>query len=262
MMVARELYPHLSGAEARKALERDREAETRFDRRESARIASDTEGVHKAKRLSKAERRRAENLIARDRAHRAEEALRVEAEIELAEGKLVAMRDIATGPTAEQVEQAERDGAGFSKFTPKLPDGSVATVTGYRRRDVPQAYKMMLAGIVDHEGLSACAWYRKLYETTGLSGNIGSIDYGREVFASPQSRSMFADWQIEAQDTFRFIRRNIRSRHLALLDQMVLHDVPIHRAVRAARAFHRRAKPAFGEAVKQLLDARDESGAA
>ena len=261
MMVGRNLYPHLKGAEARAAAMRDRAAEERFDQREAERVESAHAGVQKVKRMTHAERRRIAMLLAQDRQARAEERFRKEAEIEFDDGKLVAMRDVAIGPTPEQIEQADAHGAGFSRFTPRLPDGSVATVTAYRRRDVPQAHKMLLAGVIDHEELAACIWYRNLHETTGLTGNIGSIDYGREVFASPQSRAMFSDWQVEAQDTFRFIRRNIRSRHLALLDQMVLNDVPIHRAVRAARAFHRRAKEAFGEAVKQLCDARDAAGA-
>jgi len=254
------MYPHLSGPAAREALEQDRNADDQFEIRDAARIESKAFGLKKAIHRAKAEGRRVANLIAQDRADRAEDTLRKEAEIEFDDGKLVAMRDVAIGPTPEQIAQAERGGVGFTKFTPRLPDGSVATVSAYRRRDLPQAHKMLFAGVIDHKGLAACLWYRNLHEMTGLAGNIASIDYGREVFAAPQGRTMFTDWQVEAQDTFRFVRRNIRSRHLALLDLMVLQDVPIHRATRAARAFHRRAKEAFGEAVKQLLDARDAAG--
>lgn len=207
------------------------------------------------------ERRRVAALLERDRAYRAEERLREIARAQVEQGEFTNIADAAIGPTPEQIEQAERDGAGYRSFTPKLPNGTVRTVKGYRRRDVPQAYKMMLAGVIDHEGMATCIWYRNLHEQTGLTGRIGSIDYGREVFASPATKAMFTDWQVEAQDAFRFVRRSIRSRHLALLDLMVLDDVPIHRAVRAARAFHRRAKIAFGEAVKQLLDARGALGA-
>jgi len=117
----------------------------------------------------------------------------------------------------------------------------------------------MLAGVIDRDGFRGCCWYRALYETTGLAGNIRSADLTREIFAPPEAKAMFADWQVEQQDLFRFIRARIEPRRLRLLDQIALHDVPINRAARAARAFHRRPKPALAEAVEELLNARAES---
>jgi len=207
--------------------------------------------------VSRNERRRVDALLNRDRQHRTEEQLREVAEAEVAEGRLTSLRDTAIGPTPEQLAQAERSGIGYDRFTPKLPNGSVATVTAYRRKHLGQVQRLVLSGVIDAEGFRDCLWYRNIYEKTGLSGNIGSVDYGREVFAAPQSRAMFADWQVEAQDMFRATRASIERVELALLDQVVLQDVPIWRAARASGAGWRNAKCIIAKAVHQLTAARE-----
>lgn len=236
----------------------ERLADAAFDARELDRIASMMRT--KEPGIAHRERRRVGELIVRDRLDRAREAARAAAQIEVADGKFVNLIDLEEGPTPEQIAQAERDGAGFERIA-EVGSGKDARsgASVYRRRDCPQAWKLMLGGAVDREGFAACCWYRSLYETTGLSGNVRSADLAREVFAAPEAKAMFADWQVERQDLYRFIRSRIEPRRLRLLDQIALHDVPLNRAVRAARAFHRRPKPAFAEAVEELLNARADA---
>lgn len=212
-------------------------------------------------RFARTERRRVAALLGNDQAWRAQERLRVAAEIQVRNGEFANIADSLSAPTPEQFGQAERMGGRFRKFRPRLPDGTVREVIAYRRQDVPQAYRMLMAGVIDNAGFRACKWYRDLYETTGLTGRVGSVDYGREVFVNPQARSPFTDRQAEAQDTFRFVRAQIERRHLALLENMVLGDVPVHRAARSARAFHRVARAAFARAVELLVQAREAASA-
>lgn len=234
----------------------------RFDAREARRIGSDIVATFVrhgfGSNAAVETRQRVERLLASDRAYRATERLRQIAQEQLEQGDTTNIRDAVLEPTPEQIAQAERDGAGFQKFTPRTEDGTVRTVTAYKRRDCPQAFKMMLAGVIDLEGYIAAKWYRDLYEATGLAGNIPSAQLGREVFVAPQSHQMFTEWQIDNQDKWRFVRRSITSRHLRLLDQMLLNDVPLKRATRAARAFHRDPKKGFREGIDQLVSARDE----
>jgi len=228
-----------------------------FDRREIARMKSSIAvSIIEARR--EAENERVAALISRDQADRYAASLRKASEIEFADGKRVDLSEISDGPTPEQIAQAEMDGVGFTKFVPRLRDGTVKTQIAFRRRSVPQAFKMMRAGVIDLEGYVACEWMRDLYEATGLSGGIPSTQYDKEVFAPPQSRAMFFDWQIDKQHEFRWLRKQIKPRHMALLEAMVLHDMPINRAIRHARAFHRRRKPAFREAVEMLISAKSE----
>lgn len=204
----------------------------------------------------RAEQQRVATILLRDRAYQASEQYREEAMLEVAAGKTVRMRDAADAPTTEQIERAKHDGAGYARYTPRLENGTSATVKGYRRRDLPQVQRMVLAGVIDGQGLRDCIWYRNLVESAGLTGNIGSVDYGREVFMAPHSRSAFTDRQVEQQDTLRAVRTLVGPMHLALLNLVVIDDVPIWRAVRSLRAGIRLAKRTFARAVEQLHDAR------
>lgn len=202
-----------------------------------------------------AERRRVKALLERDRADAAEERLRAELEAEVADGKRISLAEVALGPTPEQLAKGH-----YYRFTPRLPNGTVKTSIAYRRKHLPQVARLILSGVIDAAGFRDCVWYRNLYEKTGLSGNIPSIDYGREVFVAPHDRAMFADHQVEAQDTFRFIRANIAPVNLVILDQVVLEDVPIYKAQRIIGAGWRSARRIFGEAVADLHRARDLLG--
>lgn len=204
-----------------------------------------------------AERARVEAILDRDRADRSADHLRQAAQVEVAEGRFVNLADAVEQPTPEQFAQAERSGGGFRKFTPRQPDETVRTVTAYRRKELPQVQRLVLSGVIDTEGFRDCLWYRNLYEETGLTGNFGSTDYGREVFTHSNSRGMFTDRQAEQQDEYRAVRSLIESSNLSLLDQVVLEDVPIWRAARSSGAGWRNARRIFTQAVDQLGSARD-----
>lgn len=257
------VYPELTGAEARRAIEEDRAFERAYERAEITKLVRAFSFAFRGgtgERAKRSEHRRVSEIIRRDRADLARELAREAAQIEVAGGKFVNLIDLEEGPTQEQIAHAEREGAGFERVA-EVGSGKDARAGAMvlRRRECPQAWKLMLGGAIDRDGFRACCWYRALHETTGLTGNVRSADLTREVFAPPEAKAMFADWQVEQQDLFRFIRARIEPRRLRLLDQVALHDVPINRAIRAACAFHRRPKPAFAEAVEELLNARAES---
>jgi hypothetical protein len=207
--------------------------------------------AHRIRNAQRAEARRVRDILARDKADAAAERFRREAEVEFEAGKSVMMADAVVPPTREQLATGE-----FRTYYPRQPDGSTREVKTVRRVPRSQARKMFLWGVIDYEGLATCNWYSAVYERTGLEGNPRGSDFTREVFMLPHQRERFTDDQIEYQDLFRRIRPLIRSRHLRLLDQVVLQNVAIHSAVRIARAFHRTPKQGFREAVEQLIAAR------
>jgi hypothetical protein len=198
-----------------------------------------------------AQRRRVRDLLASDRAERAAEQFREEARTRFENGDSASSVDAIIPPTREW----EAKGNVASHIAIQDPH-STRLVKTVRRQNVPQARKMLAARIIDLPGLCACEWYSELYEKTGLSGNIPSVDYGREVFSAPHSRTMFTEWQMVAQGEFNEVRKLITVRLLMLLDEMVLRDVPASRAARIARIRAERVKTSFAKAVELLADAR------
>lgn len=256
-------YPNLPGRQARRRMRADRAADAAlaevFDQREADRLTAFTPdrltSLAKAqlkKVLRTREEQRVAAIIERDKADRAADKAREAARIELASGKRAFVVETHIPPTPEWLRQADHE-----SFTPRQHDKTTVQIRTVRRVQSPQARKMLLAGVIDHQGYIACQWYEGLYETAGFAGNVPSVDLDREAFAMPSTRAAFTEAQLEAQDALKFIRKQIEARHLRLLDAMVLQNIPIKRAVRQARAFHREASKAFGRAVDQLVAARE-----
>lgn len=130
--------------------------------------------------------------------------------------------------------------------------------TTKRRVLVPRVVDLHLSGLIDVEQLSACRWYKDCWESTGLTGNIPSTDYGKEVFAPPQSRDMFQAWQIDAQDSFRFVRGQISKRYITFFEAVVLQDFGLQRAIKLARRRESAAKGVFKDCVSELQAAYDQ----
>lgn len=229
-------------------------ADREFDRREIERIVS-AHAAGKVEERKERGDRRVRALISRDRMDRLAEEARQAAEQASGEGKEISLSEVALGPTTEQIQRAGR--YGFEQVG-EVGTGKSARLGAivYRRRSCPVAWKMLMQGVIDRTGFDACCWYRGIFEATGLQGSIASTDYSREVFSAPNARAMFADWQVEQQDQFRAIRKEIDANLLRMLDAMVLNDVSVHRAARVARTGHREPKACFERAVEQLCDVR------
>lgn len=230
------------------------EVETRladllFDRRETNRIASAMKVEQQDARL--AEQRRVEALLAQDRADAAAEQFRQEARTRFECGDSASSADAVIPPTREWAGKGN-----VESYLPRQDPNSTKIVRTVRRMQVPEARKMMLAGKIDFEGLRACIWYAELFENTGLSGSIPSVDYGREVFSAPNGRLVFTEFQIIAQENFRLVRSAIKPRWLVLLDAMVLDGLPYSKAAKVARMRVGTVPANFGLAVEELCNAR------
>lgn len=236
-------------------------ADLAFDIRQAQRLHSD-ERIARAQTFICEERTRVEALIARDRSDRLTDAMRAMAEGEIEEGRFLNIGDAVVGPTPEWLSKGET-----VLFTPPLPENARNEVAKpprtSRRVQCPQAYRQLRADVIDFEGYRACCWLDDLNEASGMTGACATTDYQKEVFASPQARAPFTDAQCEAQDMMRLVRgmivaaRASDGRYLMFLDLVVIRDVPLHRATRQARAFHRRPQQAFAKAVEILIDVKN-----
>lgn len=237
--MGREVYPQLTGREARRRLAEERAAEEAFadavTRREEASIIRAIGPVFRGSstaEMARVEQRRVRGLIERDRAGRIEEALRTVAEIEFADGVMVNLADTVVPPTREWMKQ---NAGAIEAFTPRQPDGTVRTISTVRRMSASVVMRMARKGQLSDDAAKACQRYAATHEAAGLDGNIPSVNYSREVFSAPATRLMFTDAQGEAQSELRAMRAVIPARYRKFFDAVVLRDVPLHRASRFAR---------------------------
>lgn len=250
-----EVYPGLSGPEARKRMERD-QREALKAKRERAKLEERmksrermTHGTSKAIQAQAEERRRVDHLLKRDRENAAQDRDRELArEIERNGGK-VSESEIADGPTAEQLSEAGP--GGFRKVAEVGRGDAREGATVYRRMSVSTARRMHDRGQIDADQLKVCEWYDLAHERAGLKGRIGSVDLQKEVFASPTARAMFTPQQLEAQDEWRFVRSRMTTSKLKFFDAIVIKGIPLGRAMR----FAQKGRPGALRLFRQLCDA-------
>lgn len=261
--MGREVYPELTGTEARRriageraAAEAEREAEEAFaaavTRREEASIIRAIGPVFRgnsAAEAAKAEQRRVRGLIERDRALRIADALRAEATIEVADGVMANLADTVVPPTPEWLA---RNAGAVENYTPRQPDGTVRTVSTYRVMRVPGVIRMARKGQISDDAAKACLRYATCYEQTGLDATIACVDLQREVFGGWNTRLMFTDFQQNAQDEWRRIRNFIPARDRKFFDAVVINGVPVHRAAPLAKTRRSNAVPKFRELAENL----------
>lgn len=183
----------------------------------------------------------------------AETAIRVDAERAMANGDPDAARYLKVEPTPELLAKGR-----FETVEAVLAHQHDIRTTTKRRVLVPRVLDLHLSGLIDNEQLIACRWYRDCWEATGLVGQIPSTDYGKEVFAPPQSRDMFTTFMLDAQDNFRTARSNITARYRTFFDAVVLDDVGLQRAIKLAKRRSDAARGVFKDCVIELQTAYDE----
>jgi DNA-directed RNA polymerase specialized sigma24 family protein len=106
------------------------------------------------------------------------------------------------------------------------------------------------------EQLGACIWYREQFDESGLDGRIKTVDYAREVFASPQSRLPFTTRQSEAQDALRAARGSIEKRYRKFFDMVVLADFGAKEAAETCGFSGKRATRKLSDCAQAVQDCR------
>jgi hypothetical protein len=209
-------------------------------------------------RIAEAEHARVEALIARDKADRIREIDRKAAEIDMANGKTVSIGEAVIEPTPEWFSHGEH-----ATFTPRLEDGTVRTVKGFRRRLTPTAAKLCLDGKITDTQYLACRWYRAIHDQAGvegryktanlsLAGNVGGGGGG-------QSQHPMAAHEHEAmaRQTYRLAKMRLNARFLPVFEFVVIHDLSLRAAATRAERDNARLLANFRHAAQQMADLCD-----
>ncbi len=183
----------------------------------------------------------------------AAESIRSAAERAAANGDPDSLKYLTISPTPELLAKDK-----FERVEAKLAhQHDIRTIT-YRRVITPRVVELYQAGIIDQEQLIACRWYRDVHEQTGLTGNVPSTDYSKEVFSSPQHRDFFTAYMIDAQDHFRAARSSITARWLPFFEAVVLEDVGLRRAMLRSRGDNSKSKAVFRDCAEELQACYDK----
>lgn len=199
------------------------------------------------------ERRRVRKLLKRDREDADVEQTRTRALADLEDGGFVNLQDTVTGPTREQLANGE-----FVPFTPSIENYTKATVKGMRRMENSTVLRMHRKGQITDEGFSACIWYARKYEQSGLEGSVGSVDYGKEVFSAPHDRIVFTERQQQAQSDIRAVNKELPKAFLKFFQKIVVENLPVHRAKRFCRIDSNSVNRKFRELTETAYEAVKE----
>lgn len=226
-------------------------------------MTKNTNGLDRLERVKAsiaAEQERIDALVARSRADRTKDIDRRAAELEVASGKTVNIGDAVIEPTPEWQEKGE-----FQTFTPRLEDGTVRTVSAYRRVVTPIIARMLFNGRITEDQYAACVWYRARHEAAGLDGRYktshisltGNVGGGGGMSQSPMAQH---EYEVEARMEFRAAREAIAPVLVRLFDAVVLRDIPLSRAKVYVQCRNRLIDVRFRAAAQDLLDHIDRCG--
>ena len=205
-----------------------------------------------AKRI---EQQRVKALIERDKADRAREYERAAAELEVASGKIVSIRETVMEPTPEWFQHGD-----VQNFTPEVPDRTAIVLKTVRRVQTPIVARLNYRGHIDADELRACLWYRMVHEQAGLVGRYSISRYQNTGASTTKGTKEAAfgghipmtEYEAQARQYFREARAAISSKHAIFFDKVVLHDMPITRAAQYLRTKPHRALKIMKNEVRNL----------
>jgi hypothetical protein len=208
--------------------------------------------IERGRKHKEAEQSRVADLVRRMGEYEKAEIALFDAQDAFKNGNTACLDETVIPPTPELLASGR-----FEPFVADTIKGTVRSVATVRRKLMSHVDDFFLSGVIEMNGLTACRWYRDVYEATGLTGNIPSTDYTKEIFSAPQSRSMFSDWQIDMQDMWRMARSQMTPRYLPFFDAVVLHDASPRQAIRLAKKRNGTEKAVFRDIVAELVAAYD-----
>ena len=213
----------------------------------------DADLLESSRRVQNQYKAREQHLVRQMRADREEETRHRNGVFALRNGSLAGLVDSVLRPTPEQMSHGA-----FETYQADTEENTIVSISTFRRVLVPQVIRLYYRGLIDRDQLKVVKWYRDTHDQTGLTGNIPSTDYMKEIFACPSDRLPFSQTQCEAQDEIRFVRSKMDGRYIRFFDALVLDDLPLSRAKEWARCRNGSEGARFKVLVVQLVDAYKE----
>jgi len=215
-----------------------------FDRREEREITRSLGPIFRrhghgmapdtSRSVQRAEQQRVAGLISRDQADRNIEMIRHEAEQRVLSGDLKSSQDTVIAPTPEWERMGES-----RPYYAKTVDGSVRAIRTVRRVQTSIVARLHNQGKLSDDQLVACIWYADCHERAGISGRYKASNFsgmpgspsGVSLSQHPAARHL---GELEARRALRSVQSGMETRVLRIFEYVVIHNLPLRRAARAA----------------------------
>lgn len=178
------------------------------------------------------EAKRVAALLGRDRTDRRSDERRRIACDELETGKFDNIADAVTLPTREQLRHGE-----FEPFTPDKTDGTIRSTQALRRVTTARIVQLHARGVLTDDTYPAVLWYRRTWEKTGFDTILSASGMSERSAGGERAYGHMArtPLELEARDALHFAAGFIPADMLGTFDRVVLEEMTITDAARAAR---------------------------
>lgn len=182
--------------------------------------------------MAEREAKRVSVLLRRDRTDAKAEARRLSAEDELDAGKFDNIADAVLLPTREQLRHGE--------FEPHQPDrtaGTIRSAPGMKRVTPARIVQLHARGVLTDDTYPAVLWYRRQWEKTGFETILSASAMTERSAGGERAYGHMARTAIELEARFNlhFAASFIPADMLGTFDRVVLEEMTITDAARAAR---------------------------
>ena len=197
-----------------------------------------------------AEAKRVAALLGRDRADRRVDDRRAIAEQELDAGKFDNMNDAVMLPTREQLRHGE-----FEPHQPEKTTGTIRSAPGMKRVTPARIVQLHARGILTDDTYPAVLWYRRMWEKTGYDTVLSASCMSERSAGGERAYGHMARTAVELEARFavHFAAGFIPSDMLGTFDRVVLEEMTIMDAARAARCRYANVTAVVKHAALRLL---------
>jgi hypothetical protein len=200
--------------------------------------------------MAEREAKRVSVLLRRDRTDAKAEQRRLSAEDELDAGKFDNIADAVLLPTREQLRHGE--------FEPHQPDrtaGTIRSAPGMKRVTPARIVQLHARGVLTDDTYPAVLWYRRTWEKTGFDTILSASAMTERSAGGERAYGHMARTAIELEARFNlhFAASFIPADMLGTFDRVVLEEMTITDAARAARCRYANVTAVVKLAATRLL---------
>lgn len=188
--------------------------------------------VLSAAAIAEREAKRVNAQLGRDRTDQRTEARRRKAEDEIEAGKFDNLADTVVLPTREQLRHGE-----FEPHQPEKTAGTIRSAPGMKRVNSARIVQLHARGVLTDDTYPAVLWYRKAWEAGGYETLLSASSMAERSAGGERAYGHIARTvaELEARNNFLFAASFIPADMVGTFDRVVLAEMTITDAARAAR---------------------------